>query len=228
VKFRQFGLLFAVLMICASFIGCEVSPTLPASRQTPIPTNTSKALPAIELKGKAFSPNGGTSLAAAKKLVIAELRKNGIQGDIESAIKVDEITTEVFWENNQAQLFSVNLDYAWVDGIAIVKGHQLLTILSSLEITGRYLADLDQDGHYEVYVSVSQGSGRIIPAILGYNPAKTGEYSFYGPFPGKEYEDVFYNLFLEDGKLLIRINDNIGELVLVSEKGKQVLGISPR
>ena len=191
------------------------------SGTSPVP----KLLPSIEIKGNFTPVIGGIKLADAKKIIIDDLKESGIKGNIENSIIIKEITSKEVWDNDEIQLFDVNLDYAWVSGVAIIKNEKIISFLSGLTVMERFVADLDNDKFYEVYISLSNGSGRILPEIKGYNPQTNKIYSYSGTFPGEGYQDVFYSLFINEGKLYVRAKDQIGALLLTKTNGKNELAI---
>ena len=225
MKSRQLLLLLLIFSIITSQVGCGLSGTAPTAVQTAAPTssptNASESLPAMKISGDAISPDGGTTLADAKKLVSAYLRKTGTQGDIEKTIKVKEITTKEIWANNEIQLFSVSLDYAWIyAGFAVVKGGKVLSFLSGMPVFGRYIADLDGDKIYEIYTNFMFGSGIVTTDVGGYNPATNKTYSLSGRFKGNNGMSINYNLEIKDKKLMIYSTaGKSGELVIVQKNG---------
>ena len=126
-------------------------------------------LPAVEINGDNYSPNEGVSISFAKTNIITELIKEGVKGDINSSLKLTEITTKEAWKNARVQIYRVSLDYAWLDGVALIKNKKVLTILKGMPIKSIFLADLDMDGIYEIYTNYYLGSGIISKEISGYN-----------------------------------------------------------
>jgi hypothetical protein len=126
-------------------------------------------LPALKIDGDYYTPDKGVDISVAKDSIIAELTNEGIQGDIGSVIKITEITTREAWQNMGIQLYQVILDYAWIDGVAIIKNKKVQTILKGMQIEAVFLADLDKDNIYEIYTNYFMGSGAVSEDIFGYN-----------------------------------------------------------
>ena len=53
-----------------------------------------KDLKAIELKDEFFTPQEGLTLTEARKLIIEELKDNGVKGDVEKVAITEEITIQ--------------------------------------------------------------------------------------------------------------------------------------
>ncbi|HHY23448.1 MAG TPA: hypothetical protein GX527_04310, partial [Clostridiaceae bacterium] len=126
-----------------------------------------KDLKAIELKDEFFTPQEGLALTEARKLIIEELKDNGVKGDVEKVAITEEITIQEIWENIGTQLYKVNVDYAWIYGVAIIKDNRVLQILNGMPTEGIFIADIDKDSYYEVYTNIAMGSGIISNEILG-------------------------------------------------------------
>jgi hypothetical protein len=126
-------------------------------------------LPALTINGDYDTPDKGVDISIAKAIIITELTKEGIKGDISSVIKITEITTKESWLNMGVQLYRVTLDYAWINGVAIIKNKKVLTILKGMPTETVFLADLDKDSIYEIYTNYFLGSGIISEEIGGYN-----------------------------------------------------------
>ncbi len=231
LKSRQLLLLLLILSIITSQVGCALTGTTPTAVQTAAPTtsptSTSESLPALKISGDAITPDGGTTLADAKKLVTAYLRKTGTQGDIEKTIKVKEITTKEIWDNNEIQLFSVDLDYAWIEtGVAVVKNGKVLAFLSGMPVFGIYFADLDVDKKYEIYTNLAFGSGIVSYEVNGYNPTTKKTYSLSGRFKGKYGRFIDYKLRIMDKILMISSSEGKrGELVITKKNGVVEIGM---
>lgn len=140
--------------------------------------NEESRLSAIEVtENNRYIPEGGLSVTKAKELIADYLAKNGTKGDILSAIQLAEITVKEAWENTGVQLYRTEVDYAWLDGVAAIKDGKVLCVLGGMPTKSVFLADLDDDGHYEIYTNVAFGSGMVSLEIRGYNFASDAEYS---------------------------------------------------
>lgn len=126
-------------------------------------------LPAIMLDSNYYSPVEGTSLSDAKTIIVNAIRKSGRKGDINSNIKITELTTVKSWQNMGVQIYHVVLDYAWMDDIFILKNNTVLADLHGMTTDNVYLADLDNDSVYEIYSNYFLGSGIVSEEIAGYN-----------------------------------------------------------
>ena len=184
-----------------------------------------KGLAAINVAGNSIAPEGGMDLPGARKLIIGRLKKDWVVENYDPAAKISEITTKESWESAGIQLYSVRVDYAWLDGVAVVRNKECLAVLN-----GRvaFLADLDQDGRYEIYTNHESGSGIISLDILGYNIALKEKYSLSMRFK-KDLE-----LFIENGALMARLhppqqnrenNAPVGKVILKMNGGKRELAI---
>lgn len=176
-----------------------------------------KDLPAIEINGNYISPNGGIDTTEAKKLIIIELKKDSVKGDINSAIKLREITTKESWENIGVQLYKVNVDYAWINGIAVIKDKEVLTILSGMPTETIFLSDLDNDSIYEIYINILLGSGIISEEILGFNVSSNESYRL----SMRMEKDL--HLFIENGILMTKIRPFHNNKVKNTSTGKVIL-----
>jgi hypothetical protein len=164
--------------------------------------STEKALPAIkiELNGNYISPNGGIDLSEAKILLVAKLKKEGKKGNINSAIEVKEITTKEVWENIGVQLYKVDLDYAWINGIAIIKNNKVMEIFPGMPTEAVFLADLDNDRIYEIYSNFFIGSGIVSEEILGFDVASNEGY-----YLGNRMKQNFH-LYIDGGILKAEVH----------------------
>lgn len=133
-------------------------------------------LPALVINGDCYSPAEGVDVSEAKAIIIAELKKEGVKGDINASINITEITSRESWQNIGIQLYRVKLDYSWLDGVAILKNKNVLTILKGMPIESVFFADLDEDSTYEVYANYFFGSGIVSMEIGGYNIALNENY----------------------------------------------------
>lgn len=164
-------------------------------------------LPAIELAERnGIVPEKGTPMAKAKELIIDYLSKNGTKGDIQSHIKLREITTNEIWQNASVQLFRVDLEYAWLHGLAAIRNGKVLCILDGMPALSVFLADLDNDKCYEIYTNAYFGSGIVSLEIRGYNIASDERYSL--SMRGKK--DL--KLFVEDKLLMVNEYDAADQL----------------
>jgi hypothetical protein len=65
------------------------------------------------------------------------------------------------WDNNEMQLFKIKIDYAWFEGVAIFKDGDLLDILSSQQITGIIISDINKNKKYDICLNYNFGSGMV-------------------------------------------------------------------
>jgi hypothetical protein len=184
-------------------------------------------LQAIEITGNYISPNGGINISDASKLLINKLQENGTKGDIAKNIKVNEITTKESWENIGIQLYKVDLEYAWINAVALIKNHEVLAILSGMPTEYIFFADLDNDGIYEIYTNILLGSGIISEEILCYNVALKESYRL----SMRPNHDL--HLYIENGILMTVIHPyriqhdmnktRVGKLILKKNVNKSEL-----
>jgi len=175
-------------------------------------------LASIEVRDNYFSPKEGIPFNEASDLVITYLKKE-VKGDIEAAVEIEEITIQEAWENAGIQLYRVKLDYAWLDGVAIVRENKVLKVLQGMLTHNVFLSDLDHDNIYEVYTNISMGSGIVSNEILGFNIALNE--SYYLSRRGNE--DL--SLFIQDEKLMVKVKPHIEQNVTETKVGLIVLKI---
>lgn len=187
-------------------------------------------LPALEVSGgSGFSPDGGVSLSEAQALITGYLSQSGVKGDIRSKLQLTEITVKELWENTGAQIYRVDVDYAWLYGVAVIQSGKVLCVLDGMPTNHVFLADLDYDGHYEIYTDISFGSGIVSSEIRGYNIASDTRYSL-----SKRMEKDLL-LFIRENALWVKeysygtLPDetsepaSMGKLSIKEEGGKKVL-----
>ena len=200
-------------------------PAHPDTVSSPTNDTPKKGLAAIKVDGNSIAPEGVMDLPGARKLIIGRLEKDGVKGDIDPAAKISEITTKESWENAGIQLYRVRVDYAWLDGVAVILNKECLAVLNGRTV---FLADLDKDDRYEIYTNFERGSGIISLDILGYNIALKEKYSLSMRFK-KDLE-----LFIENGALMARLhppqqnrenNAPVGKVTLKINRGKRELAI---
>jgi hypothetical protein len=206
----------------------EEHPKVTNARNTvssPANDTPKKELAAFKVAGNSMAPEGGMDLQGARKLIIGRLENDGVKGDIDPAAKISEITTKESWESAGIQLYSVRVDYAWLDGVAVVRNKESMAVLNGRVV---FLADLDKDDRYEIYTNFERGSGIISLDILGYNIALKEKYSLSMRFK-KDLE-----LFVENGALMARLhppqqnrenNAPVGKVILKMNGGKRELAI---
>ena len=178
---------------------------------------------ALELKNNSIHPKEGISISDAKKIITDYLRAKGTQGDIESVAKIEEITANEIWNDNKIQLFKVEVDYAWLYGVAIIKDKTVLKVLPGMPTESVFVSDLDNDKIYEIYSNVYFGSGIISKEIRGFNPKTNEEYSLSGRFKGVNNDTINYTLFIKDNKLFAKTDKTSGILALAVKDGKKLL-----
>ena len=212
----------------------EASTTADNTVEYPICVNP-LSLPAIEVtENNKLTPEGGLSPVKAKELIAGYLAKNGTKGDIPSSMQLSEITVKEVWENTGVQLYRVDVDYAWLYGVASIKDGRVLCVLYGMPTNSVFLADLDNDGHYEIYTNVSYGSGFASMEIRGYNIASDTKYSL----SMRMKRDLY--LFVQDQALQVKeylpmslpMKEgsepvSAGRLVLKDSNGKKELAIEP-
>lgn len=188
---KRYLILALCLFIIFSVVGCQ------SDNSGSIPTDNS-TLPAMELtEDNIFSPAGGITVENAKDLISDYLLENGNSGDVPSNLELHEITVKEAWETDGVQIYRAVLDYAWLNGVAVIKGNKVLCVLEGMPTHSIFLDDLDKDGHYEVYTNISIGSGIVSREIRGYNIATGNNYSL----SNRMYTD--YTLFINDNKLWV-------------------------
>jgi hypothetical protein len=149
-----------------------------SNSENTVAASKTKMLPALEIgNGKSFSPEKGLKLSQARERITKYLQDNGVKGNVGSSIKVNEITVKEAWDNNSFQLYRIDLDYASIYGVAILKDGKVLNVLDGMPTWKVFLADLDSDSRYEIYTEVSFGSGIVSNEIRGYDIATDTEYS---------------------------------------------------
>ncbi|HEY5584607.1 MAG TPA: hypothetical protein VIK78_08950 [Ruminiclostridium sp.] len=188
VSFLCIGLLF----ICV-LGGCgDKSQNIKTSDKT-------ATLPAVEVVSKdKIIPNGGASLDKIKGLIVQYLKDEGFKGDIQSKVSIDEITIKEAWENLRVQLYKVKLEYASIDGVAVVKDDKLLSMIEGMPVFEIFLADIDRDSKYEIYVNTSFGSGIVSSDVSGYNIATNTKY-YMSKRMAKDFKS-----FIKDNELLVK------------------------
>lgn len=192
-------------------------------------TISGSKLPALRIIGDYISPEKGIDSLVLRDLLIKKLKNDGIKGDINSVLKVEEKTTNEIWDNIGVQLYQVVVDYAWINGIAVVKNDEVLTILSGMPTEAVFIADLDDDSFYEIYINIFLGSGIISEEILGYNVALNESYRL-----SKRMEHDLH-LYIDNEKLMAEIrpyskngnnqNISVGDVNLKEFNNKNKLSI---
>lgn len=189
-------------------------------------------LPALEVSGSSgFSPDSGVSLSEAQALITSYLSQSGVKGDIRSELRLTEITVKELWENTGVQIYRVDVDHAWLYGVAVIQSGKVLCVLDGMPTNHVFLADLDYDGHYEIYTDVSFGSGIVSSEIRGYNIVSDTRYSL-----SKRMEKDLL-LFIQGNALWVKEYSygtlpggtsepaSMGKLSIKEEKGKKVLHV---
>lgn len=221
--------IFILIFITLPFSACLFAISMSNIKPIIVDRVPEMNLPAIEIIGNYISPSDGINISEARKLIISKLKKDGIKGKIDSAIKVDEITTKEAWENTGVQLYRVDVDYAWLNGLAIIKNKKVLAVLSGMPTEAVFLADLDKDGVYEVYTNAFFGSGIISEEIQGYNVTLNEFYKL----SMRMKQDI--HLYIENGILMAKVrpyrykddknNIRIGKVILKENDNKKELSI---
>lgn len=180
-----------------------------------------------------FTPKEEISISKIQKLIANYLKQRGTKGDISSSMELTEITVKEIWKNTGTRMFRIDLDYAWLHGVAVIKGEKVLCVLGGMPTYGVFLADLDNDGIYEVYTNAYFGSGIVSSEIRGYNIASDKKYSL----SMRGEKDLV--LFIEDNTLLVKQYDYLlmhtnsepiltGRLAIKDTKGKKELYIEEK
>jgi hypothetical protein len=221
---------FILIMLFIIFVFTACSATENKSNTKPNKMDKSPLinLPAIKIDGNYISLNDGINVSDARKLIISKMEKDGVKGDINSVAKINEITTKEAWENVGVQLYSVDVDYAWLNAIAIIKDKKVLAVLSGMPTNTAFLADLDKDGIYEIYTNISMGSGIVSEEIRGYNIALNEHYAL----SMRMKQDIYLNI--ENGTLMAEVrpwnkedknNTKRGKVILKKNDQKRELAI---
>lgn len=157
-------------------------------------------LPAVKISSEnKITSKVGISLNIAKDSVVNYIADMGVKGDIQSKLSIDEITIKEAWENMGIQLFEVRLDYSSIHGIVVVKDGQILSLLQGMPVSEAFLADIDEDGKYEIYANLAFGSGIVSHDISGYNIVTNTNY-----YVSRRAEKDF-KLFVKDNILLVKV-----------------------
>lgn len=168
--------------------------------------NPETKLPAIEINGGYFSPVEGVDISVAKEIIITELTKKDEKGkkgrkgkkdDISPILKITEITTKESWQNMGVQIY--HFEQAFLDGVAIIRDKNVLTILYGMPTKTFFLADLDKDSIYEIYTNYFMGFGIISEEIVGYNIYLNEHYSL-----SMRMENDLH-LYISDGILMTEV-----------------------
>lgn len=100
--------------------------------------------------------------------IITNYLKNehNVKGNIEQVIIINEVNDDVL-ENLDLniKIFEVNLDYAWIDGIAVIKNNEVVGFLSGMTKDDLFMSDINNDGNYEIIFTGSLGSGMLYNLI---------------------------------------------------------------
>ncbi len=202
---KPYIILALCLLLIISIVGCKSDNSVSISAGN-------STLPTLELtKDNIFSPDGGITIENAKDLISDYLLENGKDGNVRSNLELHEITVKEAWENDGVQIYRVNLDYAWLNGVAVVKNNKVLCVLEGMPTHNIFLDDLDKDKHYEVYTNISIGSGIISREIRGYNIATGNNYSL----SNRMHTD--FTLFISDKKLWVEESTyNTNKLISLS------------
>jgi hypothetical protein len=186
------------------------------------------SLPAIEIGGNYISPKGAIVLSEAKNLIVANLKKDDTKGNIYSANEVNEVTTKEAWENIGVQLYKVDGNYSWINGIAIIKNKKVLEVLPSNSAEAVFFADLDNDHIYEIYSNYFLGSGIISEEVYGFNYAINEAYSL------SMRQEFDLHLYIDNGILMVEMrhwnvyddqNKTTGKVILKDNNNKKELAI---
>lgn len=116
------------------------------------------------------------------ELIASYLREErNVKGDIKNNIEIEEIVLNLTNEGQQLQLYKVVLDYAWVNGIAVLKENKVMGMLSGMSNNGLILADLDNDNSYEIVYNTTIGSGmlRNVIEVMKINNGQTYNIELY-------------------------------------------------
>jgi len=133
------------------------------------------------IKGNTISPSDGITIPAAEDLIIKDLvRENLIQSgkpsdsdDFQNYFQIREITVEQTWKENKTQLFLIQ-PHDWV---AVFQESKLTGIYSCNFIEAIYLADINNDGKYEIVVNDVVGNGHMNYCISVLDTDTSEEYT---------------------------------------------------
>ncbi len=140
----------------------------PAGRSTSLPVVEVLDLLASRLE-EAHVPEDGMGEADAKKLCLAWIRDHDFSKLDTKQLYFGNLTKREGWESDRLQLFHVGEAGAY-EGIAIIRDGNVLHMMTAAPMMFACLADLDGDGHYELYGNDSFGSGIVNQEIQGFNP----------------------------------------------------------
>ena len=179
-------------------------------------------LPAVRVTGQYITPSDGVDILTARKLIFQYLVEREIKGDFEKRLQVEEITVDQAWKVNKMQLYSVKLDYAWLDGVAVISEDHVVDILSGMHITSVYLADVNFDQKYEICINNEVGSGIIDSRIMvldvqnhkTYSLSERGRIDFYLNINEKKELVVYSASWFEKHKQ----KEYLGKLKLEGER----------
>ncbi len=162
-------------------------------------------LPAVQIgennrisENNKFSTNGAVTLASAKELIAEHIIESGTKGDVEANLMLEEITVKEAWYNGRLQIYRVELDYAWLHGVAVIKDGKVVCVLEGMPTYEVFLADIDKDNNYEIYTNISMGSGIVSNEIRGYNISSGTKYAL----SMRAKRDL--SLFIKDGMLYVK------------------------
>ena len=192
--------------------------------------------------GSFISPSEGITISAAEDLIIKNLIQKDVPGPIKSSIKVTEITTVQAWGVNKMQFFFAEIDYRATHYIAVFQEGKLTGIYSGNYFQAIYLADLNNDGKYEIIVNDQVGFGYIsfhikvfdVENLKEYELQQRGENDFLLAISETRNNLIVYKGLLHSrepkislaGRLLLRDNlliveDDMGKIVLTDETNKR-------
>lgn len=94
-----------------------------------------------------------------KTLIVDYLKDKDVKGNIENSIIIKEVKSVSKLEKENINLYTVDLDYAWINGLAVFRDNKLLGILSAMSRDELMIADLNNDNNYEIILKGTIGSG---------------------------------------------------------------------
>ena len=182
-------------------------------------------LGSMEIYGNYITPKNGISISSAKKIISQYLVEYGYKGNVKKSLNIKEITVEQFWIVNKMQIYSIKLDYAWLDGIAVISDENVVGILPGMSSVKVYLSDLNGDRKYEICMNSCFGSGILDRRIYVLDTQNKKEYLL-----SKRLETDLYLEISETGKLCVYGEDHymsnnkgsgrkyIGELLIENDQ----------
>lgn len=189
----------------------------------------SDCLPAIQInENNRFFINEGIQLTLAEELIAEYIIGEGVKGDVKANLKVEEISVKEAWDSDRIQIYKVELDYQWLNGVALIKEGKVLCILEGMPTYEVFLGDVDNNGSYEVYSNIAFGSGMVSNEIRGYNICYSTKYTL----SMRMIRDL--KLFVQDNILYVKQFDPMANnqdcveinKLIIKDAGKLGIGVA--